>query len=91
MLVDLHISDTNGLWRARTWTAHLTDRDILRYNKTKSTVHASDNCFDLGNITNLKHQSVNNLVMASLHYFHLSGSIYQYGTVVFKGSHEYTH
>ena len=31
MLVDLHLSDTNGLSRARAWIARFTDRDVNRY------------------------------------------------------------
>ena len=32
ILVECHLSETNGLYQARTWMAHMTDRDANRYH-----------------------------------------------------------
>ena len=36
MLVEFHLSETNGLCRARTWTAHMADRDANNYDISPS-------------------------------------------------------
>ena len=44
MLIESHLSETNGSYRARTWTARLTDRDTNHYAISLSPINYKIRC-----------------------------------------------